>query len=44
MSSPTSPTPDVINAFIYGTTCKALIHTLGRETPCMTWELLDMAT
>jgi hypothetical protein len=44
MSSPTSPTPDVINAFIYGTTCKALVHTLGRETPHTTRELLDVAT
>ena len=34
----------MINAFIYGTTSKALIHALDRETPRMTWELLDIAT
>ena len=44
MSSPTSPTDNVINAFICGTTCKALIHALGCETPCMMRELLDVAT
>ena len=35
---------DVINAFICGMTCKALIHALGRETPRMTREPLDVAT
>ena len=35
---------DMINAFIYGTSYKALIHALGRESPCMTWELLDITT
>jgi hypothetical protein len=35
---------DVINAFIYGTTCEALVPVLSRETPRMTWELLDIAT
>jgi hypothetical protein len=34
----------VINAFIYGTTCEALIHTLGCETPRTMRELLDIAT
>jgi hypothetical protein len=34
----------MINAFICGMTCEALIHMLGRETPCMMRELLDVAT
>jgi hypothetical protein len=33
---------DMINAF--GMTYEALIHALGHETPCMTRELLDVAT
>ena len=35
---------DVINSFIYGMTCEALIHTLERKTLGMTWELLDVTT
>jgi hypothetical protein len=35
---------DVINAFIYGMTCEALIHVLDRETSSITWELLDVTT
>jgi hypothetical protein len=35
---------DVINTFIYGTTCEALIHVLDRETSSTTWELLDVTT
>jgi hypothetical protein len=34
----------VINAFIRGTTCKELIHTLARETLHMMQELFDVAT
>jgi hypothetical protein len=34
----------VINAFIYGMTCEALVHALGRETPCMTMKLQDITT
>jgi DeoR/GlpR family transcriptional regulator of sugar metabolism len=35
----------VINTFICcGTTCEALVHVLGRETPRTTRELLDVAT
>ena len=35
---------NMINAFIYATTYEALVHTLGRETPRTTQELLDVAT
>jgi hypothetical protein len=35
---------DVINAFIYGMTCEALVHSLSCETPCTLQELLDIAT
>ena len=35
---------DVINAFIYGTTCETLSHTLDHETPRTTQEVLDVAT
>ena len=35
---------DMINAFICGTTCKALIHALGYETPHMMWEILNITT
>jgi hypothetical protein len=34
---------DVINTFLLGTTCKALVHKLGRRKPCTTRELLDIA-
>ena len=34
----------MIIAFICGTTYKVLIHALGCETPCTTWELLDITT
>jgi hypothetical protein len=34
----------VINASIYGMTCEALVHALGRETPCMTMKLQDVTT
>ena len=34
----------MINAFICGMTCEALIHVLGRETVWMMWELLDVTT
>jgi hypothetical protein len=34
----------MINAFTCGMTCEALVHVLGRKTPCITWELLDVAT
>ena len=34
----------MINTFIYGMIYEALVHLLGRETPCMTWELLDITT
>jgi hypothetical protein len=34
----------MINTFIYDTTCKALIHTLGHETPHTMRELLDVVT
>ena len=34
----------MINAFIYGMTYEVLIHALGRETPCMMRELLDVTT
>ena len=43
-SESTSSDVGIINALIYGTTCEALINALGHETPCMTWELLDIAT
>jgi len=35
---------DVIGAFISGTTCKELVHELGRKTPMSTSQLLDIAT
>jgi len=35
---------DVIGAFIAGTTCKDLVHELGRKTPMSTSQLLDIAT
>jgi hypothetical protein len=35
---------DVINAFICDMTCEVLVHALGRETSCMTRELLDVIT
>jgi len=35
---------DVIGAFIAGTTCKELVHELGRKTPMSTSQLLDIAT
>jgi len=35
---------DVIGAFIFGTTCKELVHELGRKTPTSTSQLLDIAT
>jgi len=35
---------DVIGAFISGTTCKELVHELGRKTPTSTSQLLDIAT
>jgi hypothetical protein len=35
---------DVINAFICGMTCKALVHALGRETLHTTRELLEVTT
>jgi len=35
---------DVIRAFIAGTTCKELVHELGRRTPTSTSQLLDIAT
>jgi len=34
----------MINAFICGMTCNALIHVLSHKTTWMTWELLDIAT
>jgi hypothetical protein len=34
----------VISTLIYGTTYEALIHALGRETPCTMRELLDVTT
>jgi hypothetical protein len=34
---------DVIGAFLIGTTCKELVHELGRKGPCTTSELLDIA-
>jgi hypothetical protein len=34
----------VINTFICSTTYEVLVQVLGRETMCMTWELLDVAT
>ena len=34
---------DVINAFICSMTCEALVYALGRETPCTTRELQDVA-
>ena len=34
----------MINAFIYGTSCEALVHTLSHGTPRTTWELLDVTT
>ena len=43
-SSPTSQTLDVIRAFIAGTTCKELVHELGRKTATSTSQLLDIAT
>jgi len=35
---------DIIGAFISGTTCKELVHELGRKTPTSTSQLLDIAT
>jgi ethanolamine ammonia-lyase small subunit len=35
---------DTILAFQNGTTCTSLIHQLGRRMPCMTSELLDIAS
>ena len=35
---------DVIGAFLSGTTCKSLVHKLGRKGPRTTKELLDMST
>jgi hypothetical protein len=35
---------DVINTFIYGMTCEALVHVLNHETSSTTWELLDVTT
>jgi hypothetical protein len=34
---------NVIGAFLVGTTCKELVHELGRKGPCTTRELLDIA-
>jgi hypothetical protein len=35
---------DVIGAFIAGTTCRELVHELGRKSPTKASELLDIAT
>jgi hypothetical protein len=35
---------DVIGAFIAGTTCKVLVHELGRKSHTKASELLDIAT
>jgi hypothetical protein len=35
---------DVIGAFIVGTTCRELVHELGRRSPTKASELLDIAT
>ena len=35
---------DAIGAFLSGTTCKSLVHKLGRRSPRTTKELLDIAT
>jgi hypothetical protein len=35
---------DVIGAFITGTTCRELVHELGRKSPTKASELLDIAT
>jgi len=35
---------DIIGAFISGTTCKTLVHKLGRKGPRTTKELLDITT
>jgi hypothetical protein len=35
---------NVIEAFFIGTTCKELVHELGRKGPHTTRELLDIAT
>jgi hypothetical protein len=35
---------DVIRAFIAGTTCRELVHELGRKSPTKASELLDIAT
>jgi hypothetical protein len=35
---------DVIGAFLTGTTCESLVHTLGLKSPRTTKELLDIAT
>jgi hypothetical protein len=35
---------DIIRAFIVGTTCRELVHELGRKSPTKTSELLDIAT
>jgi hypothetical protein len=35
---------DVIGAFIAGTTCRELVHELGRKSPTKTSELLDITT
>jgi hypothetical protein len=43
-SCPTSPTRDVIGAFLAGTTCRDLVRKLGRKTPTKASELIDIAT
>jgi hypothetical protein len=35
---------DVIGAFIAGTTCRELVHELGRKSPTKASELLDITT
>ena len=35
---------NIIGAFLSGTTCKSLVHKLGRKGPRTTKELLDIAT
>jgi hypothetical protein len=35
---------DVIRAFIASTTCRELVHELGRKSPTKVSELLDIAT
>jgi hypothetical protein len=41
---PTAADADVIGAFLAGTTCKDLVHKLGRKGPHTTKELLDITT